>query len=233
MKMMGFGGRTLCIKSSALFRGWPVLLMWAIVGLVVPTADARASGSFWMEMGNAALTKTQEAVGWATKAADAAGTIPPLDPSDDGALPNYNPPGMPSVPISCGANRPDADISECHACYQKAHHKLNDLRRHFERLRQLYVETDDFVKAQFAFGDSVAGSAGVGALEWVHQRGKISQSFKDFRGAYTRKHRELLGRLEEVLREIAECERQFFGDEDWYNRYGFMFLTFMSMHYAR
>jgi len=156
-----------------------------------------------------------------------------LDASDDKGLPDYEPPGMPQVPIGCGSDKPDADIEDCHHCYHEAHQKLEDLRRHFERLRQLYVETDDMVKAQVAFGDGISGSVGVGALEWISQREKIMRSFKQFTAVYNNKHQELLGRLEKVLREIGECERQYFGDADWYNRYGFIFHSFMSLHYAR
>ncbi len=102
-----------------------------------------------------------------------------------------------------------------------------------EQLRAVYVETDDFTKAAIAFGDGVAGSTGVAALEWNHQRGRITGSFKQFRAAYAAKYEELLARLEAVLHQIGNCEAQHFGNEDWYNRYGFMFQTFMSMHYAR
>lgn len=168
------------------------------------------------------------------KAQDAADkTAPLLDPSDQDALPNYHPPGMPEVPISCGSDLPDAQVSDCHQCYQEAHKKLQDLRRYFEQLRRVYVETDDFAKAQIAFGDGIAGSVGVGAIEWAHQRRRITQSFKQFQGAYKKKYEELLNRLDQVLHEIADCEREFFGDRDWYNRYGFIFQSFMALHYAR
>jgi hypothetical protein len=84
-------------------------------------------------------------------------------------------------------------------------------------------------------------SAGRGLLSrsvfWLSvkasQREKIMRSFKQFTAVYNNKHQELLGRLEKVLREIGECERQYFGDADWYNRYGFIFHSFMSLHYAR
>ncbi|EGV15951.1 hypothetical protein [Thiocapsa marina] len=173
------------------------------------------------------ITKLPKGVDLAKKGAKA------LDPSDDQALPDYDPPGMPRIPIGCGAEEPGADMSGCHHCYQKAHQDLQDLRRHFERLRQVYVETDDMVKAQLAFGDGIAGSVGVGALGWMVERDKIMLSFKQFKVVYHNKYQELLGRLEGTLREIAACEREYFGDEDWYNRYGFMFHSFMALHYAR
>lgn len=167
------------------------------------------------------------------KGADATAKVPTLDPSDDAAQADYDPPGMPSMPIGCGGEKSNDEAAGCEDCYRKAHEKLRDLRRYFEQLRVVYVETDDFTKAAIAFGDGVAGSVGVGALAWNEERGRIQQSFKQFRAAYKAKYEELLDRLDKVLHEIAACEAQHFGNEDWYNRYGFMFLTFMSLHYAR
>ena len=69
------------------------------------------------------LNKLPKIVDQAKKGAKA------LDPSDDKGLPDYDPPGMPQVPISCGSDKPDADIEDCHHCYHEAHQKLEDLRR--------------------------------------------------------------------------------------------------------
>jgi len=172
------------------------------------------------------VTKINE---WIQKGADAYKKESLLDRSDADAQADYNPPGMPTMPITC-ENMKNRD---CAACYEDAYKKLNDLRRYFEQLRAVYVETDEFTKASVAFGDSIAGSVGVGGLEWVGQRRKIQNSFKQFKKAYKRKYNELLGRLEEALQEIAECEKKYFGNEDWYSRYGFVFVSFMALHYAR
>jgi len=152
-----------------------------------------------------------------------------LDPTDKDAQHDYSPSGMPTIPIECE----NMESSDCAACYKDAYKKLNKLRYNFEQLRAVYVETDEFTKASVAFGDSIAGSVGVGGLEWVDQRREIQNSFKQFKKAYKRKYNELLGRLEETLQEIAKCENQYFGNKDWYSRYGFMFFTFMASHYAR
>lgn len=150
----------------------------------------------------------------------------PLD-QDGGAAPDYNPPGMPEVPISCGEKQ------GCRSCYEKANQKLEKLRRDFEKLRLLYKETDEFTKAAVAFGDGAAGSAGVGALEWSVQRGKIKKSFKNFEKAYRNKYLELLEKLQAALQEIAACEKEYFGEDDWYARYGFMFHSFIALHYQK
>jgi hypothetical protein len=178
--------------------------------------------------------KMAKTVQSAQKAADAANKVPPLDPSDEDAGTDYSPPGMPQMPIGCGGESTDPGVSaDCQHCYQEAHEELEKLRRYFEQLRKVYVETDEFTKAAIAFGDGMSGSAGVGALEWMHQRQRIMGSFKQFKQAYKSKYEELLGRLDQALHKIGECEARYFGDEDWYNRYGFMFQSFMAMHYAR
>lgn len=166
----------------------------------------------------------------ARKAAEASDKGELLDPpTDKNAHKNYNPPGMPTMPISCG----NSDKSGCEECYREAHENLRKLRLYFEQLRTLYTVTDDFTKAEIAFGDGIAGSVGVGALAWNVERTEIQKSFKDFKRAYNKKYNELLERLKKTLEQIATCEAKYFGNEDWYSRYGFMFVTFISMYYAR
>jgi hypothetical protein len=62
---------------------------------------------------------------------------------------------------------------------------------------------------------------------------RISNSFKQFKKAYAKKYEELLGKLDETLHEIADCEKKYFGNADWYNRYGYIFQSFMALHYNR
>jgi hypothetical protein len=162
------------------------------------------------------------------KGEDAWKKAAPLDPpSDGGADPDYNPPGMPEVPTACAKDK------KCEACYEEANKKIAKLRYSFEKLRILYKQTDDFVKAACAFGDSVAGMSSVGGLQWNHERHKIQKSFKDFETAYRNKHKELTDRLKGALEEVANCEEQYFGEKDWYSRYGFMFHSFIALHYQK
>ena len=151
----------------------------------------------------------------------------PLDPGKGASQPDYNPPGMPEVPVSCGGN------NDCWHCYQSANQKIEKLRVYFERLRILYKETDEFTKAAVAFGDGAAGSTGFAALEWNAQRAKIKKSFKSFEAAYRKKYAELLERLKAALQEVAECEKKYFGEKDWYARYGYMFHSFIALHYQQ
>ena len=153
--------------------------------------------------------------------------IPPLDPADGGNQPDYNPPGMPEVPVSCGEN------NDCWNCYKQANERIEKLRINFEKLQLLYKETDEFTKAAVAFGDGAAGATGLAALEWNAQRGKIKKSFKAFEAAYRKKYAELLGKLKAALQEVAKCEQKYFGEKDWYARYGYMFQSFVAMHYQK
>ncbi len=150
-----------------------------------------------------------------------------IPPGGSGSGPNYDPPGMPEVPTACGKNQ------DCWSCYEQANKKLERLRVNFEKLRILYKETDDFTKAAMSFGDSVAGASNLGGIEWTAQRLKILKSFKSFEAAYRKKHNQLVGQLKEALQEVAKCEKQYFGVDDWYARYGYMFHSFIAMHYQK
>jgi len=141
--------------------------------------------------------------------------------------PNYRAPGTPQLSANC------AGSAKCASCYAPAYEKLNQLRYRFEKLRRVYGAGKNFAKRSLAFGDSVAGSVGVGGLEWVKQRMRIEQSVKGLENAYDAKYDELMGELDTVLREIAACESSVYGQNDWYERYGFMYRQFMATVYAR
>jgi hypothetical protein len=150
-----------------------------------------------------------------------------IPPGDGGSAPDYNPPGMPELPTSCGENQ------GCWQCYEQANQRLERLRMNFERLRILYKETDDYTKAAISFGDSAAGASNLGGLEWTEQRLKILRSWKNFEAAYRKKYNQLVDALKNALQEVAKCEKQYFGVDDWYARYGYMFHSFIALHYQR
>jgi hypothetical protein len=150
-----------------------------------------------------------------------------LTPQDGAFDPNYTPPGMPEVPVSC------AGKEGCSECYTDAYGQLDKVRVNFEQLRVLYGSTMNWTKAEIAFGDSIAGSVGVGGLEWVVQRRKIEASVGTLNKAYDNKYNQLLGRLKQALMAISNCEARQYNDPDWYNRFGYMFYTFMATRYQR
>ncbi|MDQ3068511.1 MAG: hypothetical protein M3R55_02130 [Acidobacteriota bacterium] len=172
-----------------------------------------------------------DALGKGGKAgAEALGAYDPLTKGDQALDPNYRPQGSPSVPSHCTA--PDGKSSEgCNDCYAAAYRKLTAVRTAFEKLRRVGTTTRAFTAKSIAFGDSVSGVHGVAGLGWQPERAKIEQSLRDFEKAYDSKHTELSGLLEVALKDIGQCERTHFNMPDWYDRYGFMYYTFMSDRY--
>ncbi|HEX6322372.1 MAG TPA: hypothetical protein VFZ36_01500, partial [Vicinamibacterales bacterium] len=153
-----------------------------------------------------------------------------LTKGDKSLDPNYRPPGSPSVPSHCTA--PDGTSSEgCNDCYAAAYRKLTAVRMALEKLRRVGTTTRAFTAKSIAFGDSVSGVHGVAGLGWQPERAKIEQSLRDFEKAYDSKHTELMGLLEVALKDIGQCEAKHFGQADWYDRYGFMYYTFMYDRY--
>ena len=46
------------------------------------------------------------------------------------------------------------------------------------------------------------------------------------------KNAELLARLKGELMEVNTCEATYYGNTDWYDRFGYMYFQFMSAHYG-
>lgn len=172
----------------------------------------------------------QDALGKGKAAAEALGAYDALTKGDKSLDPNYRPSGSPSVPAHCTA--PDGTNSEgCNDCYAAAYRKLTAVRTAFEKLRRVGTTTRAFTAKSIAFGDSVSGVHGVAGLGWQPERTKIENSLKSFEVAYDAKHTELSGLLETALKDIGQCEAKHFGVDDWYDRYGFMYYTFMVDRY--
>jgi len=150
----------------------------------------------------------------------------PLDPDDARFDPDYSPPGMPEVPISC-------ESAECEQCYAKAQHNVNFVRVQFEKLRAIYDATHTYAKNAMAFGDDVSSIHGVMGLAWQTQKKGIQDSLNHFDQTYDSKYRDLLGSLERSLKAIGECEATHFDTPDWYNRFGFIYYQFMEARYSR
>lgn len=204
----------LSLLAVLLTHGPVALSDWGSTGSAVSTIDS----------GGANAAKIADL---ARKAKDMHDKANALDPGDGNGRPDYNPPGMPEVPVSC------QDNEDCWHCYTDANEKIKSLRESFEKLRLLYKETDDYTKASMAFGDGVSGSTGVAALEWNVQRERIKTSFKGFEVAYRGKYAKLLEQLQAALQEVAQCEKQYFDEDDWYARFGFMLHSFIALHYQK
>jgi hypothetical protein len=165
-----------------------------------------------------------------------------LSKDDEAYDPNFNQPGMPQLPAHCieALDRAKTGLeleeaAECVRCFEPAYENLKKLLYRFEKLRRISASTLDFGKRAIALGDSVCGLpyGGLACLAWQKEKRKIEQSMKDFGKTYDRKYEELIGRLEEVLKEIAECEEKFYEEKDWYDRFGFIYYQFIAARYMR
>lgn len=150
-----------------------------------------------------------------------------LTPKDGPFDPQYQPPGTPEIPSSC------AGSNKCGQCFEDAQGKLTSVRIRFEKLRVLYGSTKAWIARALAFGDNMASAVGVGGLAWQTERTKVEASVANLDRSYDNKYNELLGTLKEALQAIATCEAQHYNNPDWYDRYGFMFYSFMADRYQR
>ena len=50
-------------------------------------------------------------------------------------------------------------------------------------------------------------------------------------GVVRRKNAELLARLQSELKGVSTCEAKYYKNDDWYDRYGYMYYQFMVAHY--
>lgn len=151
----------------------------------------------------------------------------PLTAEDKGYDPNYNPPGSPKVPSRCAGS----DV--CGSCFQTAYGDLNAVRVRFEKLRRIYQSTKAFTSAGLSFGDNTASIHALTGLAWQTERRKIEQTIRNLDASYDEKYAELAGVLQKAVEQIGQCEAQHFAEPDWYNRYGFIYYTFMADRYRR
>jgi hypothetical protein len=177
--------------------------------------------------GNQGLGWLNTALKAATSGSDFLETFAPLTAEDKGYDPNYNPPGSPQIPSHC------AGSNGCGDCYQTAYDELNAVRYRFEKLRRVYQSTKSFTAAALSFGDNAASIHGIAGLAWQTERRKIEQSIKNLDASYDGKYEELVGVLQKAIQHIGQCEAQYYKEPDWYNRYGFIYYSFMADRYRR
>lgn len=135
--------------------------------------------------------------------------------------------GAPKIPSKC------VETAGCSSCFEKAYGDLNHLRFAFAKLGAIGKWTDNFTKKSIAFGDSASGVHGVAGIAWQAERAKIEASYANFGSQYDAKYRELIGDLERTLQDVGRCEAQYFKTDDWYDRYGFIYYSFMADRYRR
>lgn len=150
-----------------------------------------------------------------------------LSAADEAMSPNYQPPGAPDIPSQC------MEADECKVCYGDAQGKLNKTRQGLEKLRAIYFYTTKFT----ANGEAIMSSAGtaggtVAAMGAQAEIQKVDASLSDFKAAARSKRDELLEHAKANLKAISACEKTFYKNDDWYNRYGFMYYQFLISQYS-
>lgn len=151
-----------------------------------------------------------------------------LAAEDEKYEPNYDLPGTPELPSLC------KDSQKCEDCFKPAHAELQNTRFRFDKLRRVNRATKTMLRDAISFGDAAASAAGgLTPLAWHKEKEKIRASEASFNRSYDAKYEELLATLKNALMGIAACEAQVFGNESWYDRFGFMYMQFMAEAYKR
>jgi len=151
-----------------------------------------------------------------------------LSPDDDQYEPNYKLPGTPELPSLC------KNSQKCEACFKQPYADLQNTRFRFDKLRRLNKVTKDMLRDAISFGDAAAGLAGgMAPLAWNTEKIKIRAAEQNFNKSYDAKYEELLATLKDNLLGIAACESEIFGNEAWYDRFGFFYHQFMAEAYRR
>lgn len=178
------------------------------------------------------LGQLEKAGGWAKQAVgvtsavkDLAGAWKPLSDTDQSIADQMK--GGPRIPSRC------AEDAACRSCFEGAQNSLNTNRYALIKLGAIGKWTDTFTTKSLAFGDNVSGVHGVAGIAWQAERQKIEASHANFGKQYDAKYRELIGYLENSLNRIGQCEARYFKNDDWYDRYGFMYYSYMADRYRR
>lgn len=212
------------MRSTSRWAGVGGLLL----GLALPLASARAQvnipmGELW-EGTKKGLELGAKAGELGSDLGDLADEYENLSEAGDVEL---DPEGMPRVPSLC------AESEACEVCYRDAQGRLRFVRAQFERLRLRYQTTRSFALSAVAFGDNVSGIHAVSGLAWQSARADIMESLRQFGETYDEQYERGIDALREALRKLGRCEAEFGGEEDWYDRYGFIYYTFMKDRYRR
>jgi hypothetical protein len=149
-----------------------------------------------------------------------------LTPDDRQFDPDYSPDGSPEIPSAC------AESEECNACYETAVKEINFYRFSLDKGRGIAKGTLDYAAKAIAFGDSASGSFGVGGLAWsLEAKPEVEKVVAKLRKTYNGKYEEWIAGMEKSLRALGECEEEYFGERDWYARFGYIYYSFMADRY--
>lgn len=150
-----------------------------------------------------------------------------LDRDEQNCGSGFSDAGAPTVPSSC------AEGGACYQCYESAVRKIDFNRFYIERARCITEVNVRMANSAMAFGDTSSGIHAVTGLAWqLEGKPPIKKATEDLKRTYTRKAGQYLQNLEGALQELGQCEAEHFGERDWYQRYGWIYLNFMKAKYA-
>lgn len=162
------------------------------------------------------------AAGYAIKGLDALSDYPKLSDLDveidlsDG----------PGVPSECTLG------SSCWSCYDKPVRDIEFYRYYLEVARSIYQSQKRYVDWAVNFGDSVSPIHGVSGLAWQAEKKGILQAFEKLKTSVKKRYEGYLDGQERALREFGVCEKSEFGVDGWYERYGFIYMSFLRARYV-
>lgn len=134
--------------------------------------------------------------------------------------------GAPTVPSRCG------ESADCLDCYTSAVEKIDFNRFWIERARVITVSTIRFASSASSFGDSASSIHGVSGLAWQLQgKPQITEAAMQLRRTYRDKAEIYLDNIEQAMRELGRCEEEHYGEQDWYERFGYLYVSFMRAKY--
>lgn len=132
----------------------------------------------------------------------------------------------PVVPSQC------AESAACRQCYESAVRSIDFNRFYAERAYCVTAAALKMAKSATAFGDSASGFHGMMGLSWQLQgKPQIKEATESLKKTYKSKASQYLNGLDRALKKLGQCEAEHFGEQDWYARYGWMYLSFMKARY--
>lgn len=150
-----------------------------------------------------------------------------LDDQEADCGSNYNADAGPTVPSQC------AESEDCMRCYGDAVRAIDFNRFYIERARCITAANVRMAKSAIAFGDSSSGVHGVTGLSWsLGGKPQVEQALRDLKRTYTRKANDYLFEIDRSMKKLGQCEAEHFGERDWYQRYGWLYVNFMRSKYG-
>ncbi|MBB1061220.1 hypothetical protein [Marilutibacter spongiae] len=168
-----------------------------------------------------------DAIGVARDANTLLNDLDALDATEAGCGSAYTDSSGPTVPSHC------AEGDACRQCYEEAVRKIDFNRFYIERARCITAANVKMANSAMAFGDSASGIHAVSGLSWQLQgKPQIEQAVGKLKQTYTHKAGQYLDGLQGALKELGQCEAEHYGEDDWYQRYGWIYHNFMQAKYG-